>query len=108
VGREIHGLPLGAIVHAGRNQDQHWNTEDVDLVDGGFHPFTAGVFRRLVQAYYSEPLMDLVFVLGNRGFSGPPKSRADSIVLSVLRWTNYPVYIRDMKEILGVTARIGR
>jgi hypothetical protein len=100
IGRQIRGLPMGAIVHGGRNQDQHWNEEDTHAVGGGFHPFTAGVFHALALAYSDEMLMDLVYVLGGHGLSGPPRSRADSIVLTTLKWTNYDSYIRDMRLML--------
>lgn len=102
VGRDVHGLPLGAIIHAGRNQHEHWNEEEADHPSGGFHRFVEGVFGHLVQVYYSDTLMDLTYGLGNP-FAGLRRSRADSLLLTTIRWTTFDQYERDMRSMLDVS-----
>jgi hypothetical protein len=106
VGREIHGLPLGAIIHAARNQGIHWPDERV--YDGtkdspaGFNTFTQGVFEHLAAAHHHDMFMDLIYELGNPFYHGAP-IRADAVLLTSLGWFDYSAYEKDMLEMLAPT-----
>lgn len=107
VGRDIHGLPLGVYVHAGRNQFAHWGDERT--LDGaqswpaGFNTFTQAVFDRLLKVHYGHFFLDLVYNLGNDWYGGTPNRAAD-IVFPILHWYDYATYDADMRSMIAVPA----
>jgi hypothetical protein len=104
VGREVHGLPIGFYIHAGRNQFAHWGDEEELDPDrrwpAGFHPFVQTVFDHLLEVHYGHPFADLVYNLGNDSYGGAPV-RATNIVREVLGWDNYVAYAADMASMIG-------
>lgn len=93
IGREIHGLPLGLFIYAGRNQHVHWEDESFD------GPTTA-VFDALGRAYQSNILFDMAYVL-----NWPKRSsKAHHIVQNELRWRDYDDYATDLRVLVGATA----
>lgn len=96
VGREIHGLPVGAIVCAGRHQFAHWEDEHTH----GFNKFVRGVFDHLAGVFANDPTNDMVFVLGHEFFGGVP-IRALPLVLDEIGWTKYERYRVDMQDMLS-------
>lgn len=105
VGREVHGLPLGAIVHFGR----HWASRSTDDRTHGCSTFTNAVFDRLLDIYYessADPARQ-----ETDAYRGQPM-RADSLVLTTIGWTSYDAYVADMQDMLrrrdsGVASRRG-
>src|SRR2546427_105335 len=58
IGLERHGVPVGLIVYAARNQYNHWDEEMP-------HDVTRNVFRALTAAFSSNMWFDLGFELSN-------------------------------------------
>jgi hypothetical protein len=102
VGREVHGIPIGTIIHAARNQFAHWSDEDESEL-AGFRRFTKTIFDRLFEAHEADPLMDMTYELGNRWYGGTP-IRSSDIVLNVLGWRTYESYAADMMQLIGKAA----
>lgn len=103
VGRVVHGLPLGSLILAGRHQFAHWPHErERDEKGAGFSQFVQGVFDHLLQVHYNDPLMDLVYDLGNNFYQGTA-IRADSLVLSEMGWTTDEQCLADMRDMLNCT-----
>lgn len=93
VGREVHGLPLGAIIHFG----VHWASRSTDDRAPGCSTFTDAVFNRLLYVYY-ESRTDF----GRQetdAYRGQPM-RVDSLVLTTIGWTSYDAYVTDMRDML--------
>ena len=110
VGREVCGLPLGVIVHAGRNQFAHWNDEHEyeesnEREPVGFRQFTTTVFTRLLEEHCSHSFMDLVYDLGNPFYGGTPIRAAD-LVVSTIRWHDYAQYEKDMVDMIGSSSEV--
>lgn len=90
IGRELHGLPLGLIIYAGRNQHVHWE-------DKSFDKPTTAVFERLFRVHESNPLFDMAYVL-----DWPRRSsKAHHVVQNELRWRTHEDYARDLRDIIG-------
>ena len=90
IGRQIHGIPIGLVVYAGRNQHSHWD-------DAGFNQPTTAVFRALYQAYAENLFFDLAYVL-----DWPQRTtKTHYIVLNELGWAEYDVYLTDMRTLIG-------
>jgi hypothetical protein len=106
VGRDVHGLPLGTIIRAGRHQFAHWQEEHEwdsdDKRPAGFNPFVQGVFDQLRRVHESNSLSDLVYDLGNDFYRSPSAIRADSLLLTEMGWTTYDGYVADMRNMLGI------
>jgi hypothetical protein len=92
IGRQIHEIPLGLLIYAGRVQYNHW---EEGLPN---NPVVQGIFQKLVWAYYDNMLMDLVYDLGGvRTYPVP-----HYIVRVELKWRNYEDYLNDLKLLLKV------
>jgi hypothetical protein len=90
MGRRVHGVPVGLLIYAGRNQFNHWDDEAFDS------PTTA-VFGALMAAHYDNPLFDLAYEMNY-----PARTlKANHIVLNELRWRVYDEYEADMRSLLG-------
>ncbi len=90
VGRLIHGIPIGLLIYAGRNQFNHWADKTFD------YP-TTQVFRALGKAYHESPFFDLAYEL-----SYPNRTiKANHLVLNELRWKAYEDYLGDMTALIG-------
>ncbi|MGE5814565.1 MAG: hypothetical protein ACM36C_08775 [Acidobacteriota bacterium] len=94
VGRDVHGLPLGAIVHFGRcrmgGTEQH--TPEC-------RTFMNGVFDHLLHLYYTDGVTDPAREPAAGAYRGQP-IRTDALVLSTIGWTSYDRYLRDMRLML--------
>jgi hypothetical protein len=90
VGRQVHGIPAGLIVYAARNQYNHWDDEPWEA--------TRRVFDALCAAFYSNPLYDLAFDLGNPSIT----IHANEVLLGALRWRNYEQYDAEIRDMLDV------
>lgn len=93
VGRDVHGLPLGAIVHFGRS----W-MGGTEQSTPGCRTFMNGVFDHLLHLYYSDGVADPAPEPAG-GYRGQPV-RTDALVLSTIGWTSYERYLRDMRQML--------
>lgn len=89
IGRIVHDIPIGMLIYAGRNQYNHWDDENLNSKN-------TQVFNALLQAYYNDPLFDLVYDLNYP--DRQPKSHY--IVLNELKWRDYDTYIQDMTELI--------
>jgi hypothetical protein len=94
-GREIHGLPMGLLIYAGRNQHVHWE-------DASFDKATTAVFDTLLQAYLDTDF-DMAYVLNS---PRQRSSKAHHVVQNELKWWGYDQYIGDLKSLVepGATA----
>ena len=90
VGRERHGIPIGLIVYAARNQYNHWD-------DAEPHEVTANVFNALSVAFDQNMLSDLAFELSNPTIN----VYASEVLLGALRWKSYDTYLAEMKAMLN-------
>lgn len=89
IGRELHGIPIGLIVYAGRNQYAHWDEEDS-------HEITCSVFRSLSAAFMNNPFSDLAFELLNPTIP----VYASEVLLTALKWTDYPKFVTELRNTL--------
>ena len=89
VGRLMHGIPIGLIVYAGRNQFNHWDDESFD------YP-TTQVFSALLHAYCENTLFDMAYEL-----QYPARTiKANHLMLNELKWRTYGQYIADMRALI--------
>jgi len=91
IGREVHGIPLGLLIYAGRIQYSHWDEGEPD------NKLASRLFGHLRTIYYNDPLADMVYELDYPGHS--PKSYY--ILRGELRWKTSADYFRDMREMLA-------
>ena len=89
IGEYRHGLPLGLIVYAGRNQFSHWDEDKLN-------PVNENVFEALSLAHFTDVWHDLAFSLSNPTIN----IYAGEILLVALRWTTYDEYLTAMKAML--------
>lgn len=89
IGKECHGIPMGLIIYAGRNQYNHWDDE-------GSHLATRQIFNALSLAFWNNPSSDLAFDLGNPTIP----IYANEILFTALGWNSYERYFVDMTELL--------
>ncbi len=88
-GRRVHGIPIGLLIYAGRNQFNHWDDEAFD------YP-TTQVFGALLTSHYNNPLFDMAYELNY-----PARTlKANHVVLNELRWTSFAAYEADMRALL--------
>ena len=90
IGREIHNLPLGLYIYAGRNQYNHW--------EGGeeLHTVTKNIFLQLQKTYYDDTMNDLIYFLGHPNI----RPFAHFLIRFEFKWSNYEDYLTDMKVLL--------
>ncbi len=90
VGREVHNIPIGLLIYAGRIQYNHWEEgEPANNV-------AKNVFRHLISDYYDDVSFDMAYELDY------PQTRPVShyIVRLELNWKSFDDYSKDMKSIL--------
>jgi len=87
IGANRHGVPIGLIIYAARNQYSHWDDEEP-------HEVTKNVFYALSAAFYHNMLTDLAFELSNPTIN----VYANEVLLTALGWRSYDTYLT---EILG-------
>jgi hypothetical protein len=90
LGRQVHGIPIGLLIYAGRIQYNHW--ED-GLPD---NPVAKAVFQELVRAYYDDTSFDMAYELDYPS----PRPVSHYIVQLELNWHTYDDYISDMRLLL--------
>jgi hypothetical protein len=91
-GRQVHGIPIGLLIYAGRVQYNHWE-------DGEPSGTVAkSVFQELIWAYYDNLSFDMAYELNY------PSARPVShyIVRLELNWRSYDDYLTDMKTLLEI------
>jgi hypothetical protein len=93
IGRDVRGVPLGLVIHAGRNQHMHF--EDDNLREPNVE-----VFRRLAVNHQfgkgrSEPVVDPAFHLGTTSIT----SFANNIT-ALIGWRSLDAYETDMRTLL--------
>ena len=91
IGREMHGLPLGLIIYAARNQYNHWEVDP--------HPVTHNVFAALSKAFRHNMMYDLAFDISNPTIT----VYANEVLLGALRWQTYDQYQGEMRQFLQQT-----
>jgi hypothetical protein len=89
IGRERHGIPVGLIVYAARNQYSHWDEEEP-------HDITKKVFEALSAAFYPQMLSDLAFELSNPTIT----VYANEVLLVALGWNTYDKYLAEMESLI--------
>lgn len=90
IGAECHGIPIGLIVYAARNQYNHWDDEEP-------HKVTKNVFDALSAAFYHNVLADLAFELSNPTIN----VYANEVLLTALGWRSYDTYLAEMRALLA-------
>jgi hypothetical protein len=89
IGRELHGIPIGLIIYAGRNQYSHWDDEES-------HEVTSNVFSALSDAFFNNAWSDLAFDLSNPTIN----VYANEILLTAMKWNSYDKYLQELKSML--------
>lgn len=89
IGREQHGLPVGLIIYAGRNQFSHWDDETP-------HDITLSVFNALDIAVSDNPWSDLAFSLSNPSIN----VYANEVLQVALEWSTYETYVAELQAML--------
>ena len=90
IGEECRGIPAGLIVHAGRNQYNHWDDKES-------HLNTTKIFDALYLEFLNDPLSDLAFDLGNETIP----IYAGEILFTALGWHSYEKYLDEMTKLLA-------
>lgn len=93
IGPERHGLPIGLIIYAARNQYNHWDEDEP-------YKATRAVFDTLTAAFYESSFSDLAFDLSNETIN----IYANEILLTALGWTTYDIYVDQMTGLLNSAA----
>lgn len=90
-GRIIHGVPLGLIVYAGRNQYSHWDEKE------SRNNIVTDILLQL-NLFYSENFeLDMIYEVNYP----LPKPVSHKILHLELGWYNYDRYIKDMNGLIG-------
>lgn len=92
IGRLIHGIPLGLLVFAARNQFNHWEEGEPT------NPVTKAVFEKLYLHYRFNPLCDLEYALEWPWF----RPVTHFVLWDEMGWRSYEIYLEDMREMLRV------
>jgi hypothetical protein len=92
IGRDLHGIPEGLIIYAGRNQYAHW--EEEELRD----ELNVRVFETLNATLKGESSADLPFDLSNPTMH----IYADFLLLGILQWKTYGEYLKGMRRLVEV------
>ena len=90
LGREVHGIPIGLLIYAGRVQYNHWEDGQPSSV------VAQAVFRELIMAYYGDTSFDMAYELEYP----VPRPIAHYIVRLELNWRTYDDYITDIRFLL--------
>ncbi|GAH30263.1 unnamed protein product [marine sediment metagenome] len=90
VGRQVHAIPIGLIVYAGRVQYNHWEEGTPS------NPTARAVFHHLLSARLNDMWHDMIYELDW------PCTRpvAHHVVLLELTWNVYQDYASDMTEMM--------
>jgi len=88
IGRLIHGVPLGLIVYAGRNQ---YNHADADQLS----PLNTSIFDRLCSDDAHPGQKDPAFDLGAKLTWNYPSN-----ITKLVGWRSYDSYATDMEDLL--------
>ena len=90
VGREVHGIPLGLLIFAAREQYSNWEQGTPS------NPVAKGVFEHLRSTRKRDIWQDLLYEL-----DWPVKRpAAHYIIQKELKWLSYEDYISDMSQAL--------
>lgn len=89
IGQEHHGIPIGLIVYAGRNQYNHWDDDES-------HEVTDKVFSALSDAFFDNAWSDMAFDLSNPTIN----IYANEILLTAMKWSSYDTYLHELKSML--------
>ncbi len=92
IGRKVRSVPIGLIIYAGRNQYNHFDTQD-----GLKNIVNINVFNALATNHEYGDFLDPPFDLDNESIIS-----YSSNIRSILEWNNYSKYITDMKNLLGI------
>ncbi len=90
VGREVHGIPIGLLIYAGRIQYNHWEDGEPS------NPVAQSVMRQLYSAYSSDLTFDMAYDLEYP----EPRPVSHYILRLELKWRHYEDYLRDMSPML--------
>jgi len=88
IGREVHGLPVGIVIYAARNQYNHWD-------DARPHKITKAIFEALALGHGHGPERDPAFDLAN-----PSLEIYSHNVLGLLEWSSYDAYEQDIRALI--------
>ena len=88
IGQLVHGVPIGLIIYAGRNQYNHWDDEEP-------HTVTMNVFNALTAAFKDVWWADLSFDLSNQGIN----IYSLEILQTALQWNGYDEYRSGVKSL---------
>ena len=92
IGREVHGIPLGLLIFAAREQYSNWEQGSPS------NPTAKGVFEHLRSARKRDIWQDLLYEL-----DWPVKRpAAHYIIQKELKWLSYDDYISDMSQALSM------
>lgn len=88
IGRQVHGIPIGLLIYAGRIQYNHW--EDGEP----WNPVAREVLRKLYLVHSSNPLFDLAYDLEYPA----PKPVSHYFVRLELKWHSQLEFYTDMES----------
>jgi hypothetical protein len=92
LGRQVHGIPIGLLIYAGRVQYNHWEDGEPS------HVVAKIVFRELIRAYYDDTNFDMAYELNYPTF----RPVSHYIVRLELGWRTYEDYESDMRSLLNL------
>jgi len=90
IGREIHEVPIGLVIFAGRNQHTHFNEKSLNRVN-------VAVFEKLYLSRKKPSLKDPALDLSN-----PLLYSFASNITFILGWRSYESYATDMYALLEI------
>lgn len=90
VGREVHNIPIGLLIYAGRIQYNHWEDGEPS------NDVAKNVFQHLISVYYDDLTFDMAYELNYP----QPRPVSHYIVRLELKWKSFDDYSKDMRSIL--------
>ena len=92
IGREVHGIPMGLLIFAAREQYSNWELGTPS------NPIAKGIFEHLRSLRNRDIWQDLLYEL-----DWPVKRpAAHYIIQKELKWLSYDDYISDMSQALSM------
>jgi len=91
VGREVHNIPIGLLIYAGRIQYNHWDEGKLT------NPVVRKVFDHLYSTYNDDQSFDMAYDLNYP----QPRPVSHYIVRHELNWKTMDDYSKDMNDIFN-------
>lgn len=95
IGREVHNIPLGLIVYAGRHQYNHYNENMRSMNEVIFKELAANSATSILGESHEKE------ETSNPCFSIQRGQNLASNVNAVLKWRSYQLYEKDMRDMMS-------